>query len=539
VEEDLLDGLEFTQIDPKRMKDFWEDTVCMSLMRLHLDDNTSVYIGSDRLVMYEDYTPVSACVQPVYYERFNGLIEDTFGIDPFFYIYSKAYQSPKQVDVLSASLTMIDYQTGEILSGATTDGENLEKLKNLVFKPDDILVGGAGCPFGGILKLQTTSGEFTFHVATDSCGVLCYEGNVYIDYGDQSDLFEIFPACDPNSSVNFTNAAVTGVISTAPKTLEILSAGASQWDIYEADAQVQELFNFLINKIEYGDSEPAGEIAEILYELDFRAADTARLLKVEVGPGFFMYDDRTYPDKKREVITLIDALKAGQNTSSDAIDQATLQFTRVINGELQYDEVDLSYNIDIYKDYLSDLELVREGTAGCMLGVAFSFGSSVYRLMIDRWGECQGLYSMTENKSYRQQELEEVMVGVTEDKFGNSPLYWPGSGALNANKPVRATLEYPGKKGMLTQTISSTEDLGELYRLVFKYPTYIGYYEYAQNRKYDATLTIYCGDNGESIRKLYISTDGSAIMASENAAFMVIEGGEEALFDLFPECAPA
>ena len=208
------------------------------------------------------------------------------------------------MQVTAASLVMLDHQTGEVLSASITDGKSLEKLRKLVFEPDDILVGGAGCPFGGILTLQTTEGEFTFHVATDSCGVLCYEGNVYLDYGDQTELFEIFPACDPNSGVNFTADESTAAL----KTLEVLPAGASAWDIFDADAQVQELFEVIINKMESGESEPAQEIMEIVYELDFRDSDTARLMKVEVSPGSITVNDRTYPDKKREVMTLIDSL---------------------------------------------------------------------------------------------------------------------------------------------------------------------------------------------------------------------------------------
>ena len=60
--------------------------------------------------------------------------------------------------------------------------------------------------------------------------------------------------------------------------------------------------------MESGESEPAQEIMEIVYELDFRDSDTARLMKVEVSPGSITVNDRTYPDKKREVMTLIDSL---------------------------------------------------------------------------------------------------------------------------------------------------------------------------------------------------------------------------------------
>ena len=64
----------------------------------------------------------------------------------------------------------------------------------------------------------------------------------------------------------------------------------------------------ILAKVESGDSSPADDINEILYELDFRDETTAQLMKVEVGPGFFVYNDRAYPDKKREVITMIDDL---------------------------------------------------------------------------------------------------------------------------------------------------------------------------------------------------------------------------------------
>ena len=53
---------------------------------------------------------------------------------------------------------------------------------------------------------------------------------------------------------------------------------------------------------------PAEEILEIVYELDFRDSNTAQLMKVEVSHGSFTVNDRTYPDKKREVMTLIDSL---------------------------------------------------------------------------------------------------------------------------------------------------------------------------------------------------------------------------------------
>lgn len=308
VEEDLIRNLEFEPIDEKELKDFWEDVDCMSLISYHPDGKGEnyIYLCSDRLIRYEDHSITGVCAQDVYYERFNGIISETFGIDPFFYIHCKAFNSPENVQVKMATLSFPNYETGEMLTQtlSRTDAQKLlDQLQMLVFEPDDILVGGTGCPFGGILTLRTSECEYTFHVATDSCGVLCYEGNIYLDYGDQKDLFEIFPECDPYTPTY----TYTGENDPRPVTLEVLAADADEWDIYENEEQIQELYELTVAMMARGETAKSDE--KFICELDFRDKNVARILHVEVCEGSFVVDGRAYPDKKRELLTLIESLE--------------------------------------------------------------------------------------------------------------------------------------------------------------------------------------------------------------------------------------
>lgn len=268
-----------TSMEGVDLSSFWARIEYVTMMQVYIDEEEQYQLCSDGLLHYRNNEPVGWIENREAVDWLRSLVRDTMGYDLL--EYPERWKSGDDVYV-QATLQFPDHQ-GELHTQTIEDAQSLEKLANLV-RESNVLYGGSGCPFDGVLTMQTQNGEtITMFAASDSCGVLSSQGMIYLEYGDQQALFELFPECDPYYGSE-----------EQPAQLEILPAGALEWIILADADQVQEAYAAVLTCMQ--DEGERTKSEQAIAMMDFRTAETRQLLSVAVYSDAIEVAGRRYPD---------------------------------------------------------------------------------------------------------------------------------------------------------------------------------------------------------------------------------------------------
>ncbi|WP_313133477.1 hypothetical protein [Anaerocolumna sp.] len=186
-------------------------TIHSTGVKLHIDGNQYAFVGNSNSAGYIMSTMKQEFIALEYNEavysfimgKIRNIMDTDYGsFDAQWFkipLKSADIDFPERVEQADGSYTT------DLRLQTVNDSEKLNVLSKLMDRAINSkeIYGFSGCPYTALIKFTREDGEtLRIFIATDSCDSMAYDGRIGFEYGEQSDMAEIFDEAMADRQIN-------------------------------------------------------------------------------------------------------------------------------------------------------------------------------------------------------------------------------------------------------------------------------------------------------------------------------------------------